>query len=269
MRQRSVLFGLFLAPLVLLSTVGTASATLFTSINTFGNTDGSERCLVGNASNLCTKGGAYKNAFSITHIYETNSAPLTRIGDQHDQVWFSASGYIEVRELAHYLSTHGTSVAGIGTSKATFTAFPAGTEFSSDNKVVGPALPGDVVQSDYIGTRSFLNVNVGTNPFYFLYQSEGKTYSSDNFAGNGFDNGSGGDLDHMVTWSAGFDTDLRGNKAAVYLIAFERANIDDDFQDGVYEIRIPLAVPEPSTYAMLGFGMLLLSWTTMRRRRNH
>jgi hypothetical protein len=192
---------------------------------------------------------------------------LVRLDDTGDKSWTSSLGYIEVRAVAHYLSTHGTSVAGIGTTPANFQTFPIGTELSPDNVVVGPALPGDVVSSDYVAGKSFLNVDVGTDPFAFLYRSEGKTYSSNNFAGNGFANGNGGALDHMASWYAGEATDLQGNNAAVYLIAFERQNKDLDFQDGVYEVRIPIApVPEPSTFALLAAGVGLAGWAKMRRR---
>jgi hypothetical protein len=225
---------------------------------------------VGDAQGMCTRGEKYLGAFSITRIYETNSGrTLTRVDDALDKVWTSASGYIEVRSFAHYLSNAGTSIAGIGTTKANFTAFPAGTELSPpDNRVVGPQLAGDKVLSDYAPARSFLNVDVGIDPFYFLYRSGGKTYSSNNFSGNGFDNIGGGATDHMVTWNAGLDTDSRGNQAVLYVIAFERANVDDDFQDGVYEVRVPIGtpVPEPATLSVLVTGLWLLGWSVLRRR---
>jgi PEP-CTERM motif len=78
----------------------------------------------------------------------------------------------------------------------------------------------------------------------------------------------GGAADHMVTWNAGLDTDSRANTAVLYVIAFERANVDDDFQDAVYEVRIPVgaAVPEPATVSMLAAGLCLLGWSARRRR---
>jgi hypothetical protein len=251
-----------------LGAASVSSAAVLTSVNTYGA--GTERCLVGDARGLCTGGGKYRGAFSITRIYETNSGrTLARVDDALDKVWTSPSGYIEVRSFAHYLSGDGTSIAGIGTTKANFTAFPAGTEMSPpDNRVVGPRVAGDKVLSDYAPARSFLNCDVGTDPFYFLYRSEGKTYSSNNFSGNGFDNVGGGVTDHMVTWNAGLDTDSRGNQAVLYVIAFERANVDDDFQDGVYEVRVPVAapVPEPATFSLLAAGLCLLGWSVLRRR---
>ena len=90
---------------------------------------------------------------------------------------------------------------------------------------------------------------------------------TNNFNGNGFDNGNSGALDHMVSWYTGTAIDLRGNRSDVYLIAFERKNADDDFQDGVYELRIGIAaVPEPSTYAAFAVGLALLGWTSLKRR---
>ena len=119
MRVRSLV--LFAIPLLLSS--GTALAA-FTSINTYGNDDGSERCLVGNASDLCTKGGDYKNHFSITRIYATDSGrTLTRLDDNTDKVWNAPLNYIEVRPIAHYLSGNGTSSAGVLTSTASFLTF--------------------------------------------------------------------------------------------------------------------------------------------------
>jgi hypothetical protein len=256
----------------------TSHAAVYTSVKTFGNNNGSERCLVGNESGLCTDKGAYKGKFSITHLFETGEhRSLERVADADaahplgtDQIWTSPLGYIEVRGFAHYLSGHGTSVAGFGTTKADFHAFPGAAEiqtvFGRDNIVLGPQL--DNI-GDHVQGGSFLNVNVGTDPFYFLYRSAGKTYSSNNFLANGFDNVSGGLGDHMVTWNAGTTVDLRGNRAILYLIAFERAHIDDDFQDGVYEVRVPVQVPvpEPSPYVVLVAGLGLVGWRALQLRK--
>lgn len=250
----------------LLAACAAAAEAAITAIKTYGDGDGSERCLVGDAHDRCTRGGRYKGAFSIVHIYATNSGrTLVRLDDSLDKVWSAPLGYLEVRAVAHYLSGHGTSVAGIGVDKNAFESFPAGVELAPpDNVVVGPALATDKVQDDHAAPGSFMSVLMGEGEFYFLYRSQGKTYSSNNHAGNGFDNGNGGRRDHMVSWAAGFDTDLQGNTAAVYLVAFERAHADDDFQDGVYEVRIPWAapppVPEPSTFAALLLGAALLLW---------
>lgn len=256
-------------------------AAVYTSVNTYGNSNGSERCLVGTASGLCADQGVYAAKSSITHLFETAAShALERVADADlahpgtDQIWSSPLGYLEVRGFAHYLSNSGTSVAGFGTTKTNFQAFPAGTEIQTvsgrDNIVLGPKL--DSID-DHVAGGSFLNVNVGTDPFFLLYRSEGKTYSSNNFFANGFDNVDGGAGDHMVTWKAGTSTDLRGNQALVYLVAFERANVDDDFQDSVYEIRIPLhapgpaAVPEASSFALLLAGLSLLGWRGLKRHR--
>ena len=104
-------------------------------------------------------------------------------------------------------------------------------------------------------------MTVGTAPFEFVYRSrfsDGSVryYSSDNTS-RGFDNRvvSGKTLDHMVTWYAGQRIDSRHNIVDIYLIAFERAHQDDDFQDAVYAISIPLqAVPEPPAWIVLALG---------------
>jgi len=256
MRVRSLV--LFAIPLLLSS--GTALAA-FTSINTYGNDDGSERCLVGNASDLCTKGGDYKNHFSITRIYATDSGrTLTRLDDTTDKVWNAPLNYIEVRPIAHYLSGNGTSSAGVLTSTASFLTFAD----VPDNHVAGSII--DSIH-DNVALGSFININLPAGAFEFLYKSQGNTYTSNNFNGNGFDNGNSGALDHMVSWYTGTAIDLRGNRSDVYLIAFERKNADDDFQDGVYELRIGIAaVPEPSTYVAFAVGLALLGWTSLKRR---
>jgi hypothetical protein len=250
---------IFLAiPLLLLS--GAASAA-FTSINTYGNDDGSERCLVGGAGDLCTKGGAYKNKFSITHIYANDSGrTLTRLDDNTDKLWSAPLNYIEVRPIAHYLSNNDTSTAGVLTSTASFVSF---LDVSPDNRVAGTKI--DSI-NDYVPLGSFININLPAGAFQFLYKSQGNTYTSDNFAGNGFDNGNSGALDHMVSWYTGTAVDLRGNQADVYLIAFERKHADDDFQDGVYELRIAHAVPEPTAFAAFVIGVGLLGWSRLNRR---
>jgi hypothetical protein len=72
----------------------------------------------------------------------------------------------------------------------------------------------------------------------------------------------------MVTFYAGQRTDSRGNLADVYLIAFERAHVDIDYQDGVYAVSIPLLVPvpEPAAYLSLAAGLSLLVGVVWRRR---
>jgi hypothetical protein len=257
MRVRSLV--LLAIPFLLCN--GAAPAAVFTSINTFGNDDGSERCLVGNANDLCTKGGDYKNKFSITHIYAADSGrTLTRLDDTTDKVWAAPLNYIEVRPIAHYLSGNGTSTAGVLTSTSSFVSFAD----VADNHVAGTKI--DSI-NDYVALGSFININLPAGAFQFLYESQGKTYTSDNFAGNGFDNGNSGTLDHMVSWYTGTATDLRGNQADVYLIAFERKHEDNDFQDGVYELRIARPVPEPAAAAVFAFGMSLLGWRTLKRRQ--
>jgi hypothetical protein len=248
------------APLLAAFISASSHAAVFTPINTYGNDDGSERCLVGNASDLCTKGGAYKNKFSITRIYANDSGrTLTRLDDTTDKIWSAPRNYVEVRPIAHYLSGNGPSAAGILTSTSSFLTFAD----VPDNRVAGT--PMDSI-SDYVPLGGFTNIDLPGGVFEFLYKSQSKTYTSNNFAGNGFDNLDSGALDHMVSWYTGTAIDLRGNQASVYLIAFERANKDDDFQDGVYELRIAEAIPEPSTYAMLTVGFGLLGWSAYRRK---
>jgi hypothetical protein len=252
-------FVLAAASALALCTSGLSFAAVFTSINTFGNDDGSERCLVG-AGDLCTKGGPYLGKFSITHVYAAStSRTLTRLDDTTDKLWTAPLNYIEVRPIAHYLSGHGTSTAGVLSSTSVFTTFAD----VADNHVAGTPL--DSI-SDYVALGSLTNIDLPAGVFQFLYKSLGNTYTSNNFAGNGFDNGSSGALDHMVSWSAGTATDLRGNLANVYLIAFERLHVDNDFQDGVYELRIAQSIPEPSMYVTLGLGLGLLGWTSLKGR---
>ena len=119
-----------------------------------------------------------------------------------------------------------------------------------DNRTLGVVLPGEKVTADiltgHVFDSSFIAMTLGTAPFEFVYRSkfsDGSVdyYSSDNTS-RGFDNRivSGKTLDHMVTWYAGQRIDGRHNIADIYLIAFERAHQDDDFQDAVYAVSIPL-----------------------------
>ena len=61
----------------------------------------------------------------------------------------------------------------------------------------------------------------------------------------------------MVTWYAGRRIDSHHNSADVYLIAFERAHQDNDFQDGVYAVSIPVErrCRRPPIWAMLAAGL--------------
>ena len=153
-----------------------ASATV-TSINTFGNGDGAERCLVGDTTDRCTKGGTYFGAYSITRLFSSwTGRSLTRVDDSDDKVWSAGSfGYIEVAGIAHYLSTHGTSSAGIWVDDGKFSAselkpFPAGTEVSPpDNRTLGVVLSGEKVTADiltgHVFESSFVSMTLGTVPF--------------------------------------------------------------------------------------------------------
>lgn len=250
-----------------------------TPVNTFGDNDGTERCLIGDAFDRCTRGGTYQDAYSVTRLFSAwTGRSLDRVGDAHDKVWSAGEfGYIEVQGIAHYLSGHGTSSAGIWVddgwfSLAELVPFPEGSEISPpDNRTVGVQLPGEKVIDDILSGRvfesSFLALAVGTRPFEFVYRSNGSEYSSDNTSA-GFDNRvvHRRVLDHMVTWFAGTRVDGNRNLADVYLIAFERAHNDDDFQDAVYAVSIPVrAVPEPPVWVLLALGFGLTAWVRYRR----
>ncbi len=259
-----------------------ASATV-TPINTFGDGVGTERCLVGNAAGRCTKGGSFLGAYSLTTVFSAwSDRSLTRVDDAFDRVWSAGEfGYIEIAGIAHYLSDHGTSAAGIWIddgrfAPSEFRSFPAGTRVSPpDNRSMGVVLPGEKVTYDLLTGRvfdtSFVAMAVGTAAFEFVYRSAGGYYSSDPTS-PGFNNVvvSGKALDHMVTWYAGERTDSRGNIADVYLIGFERGHVDDDFQDAVYAISIPVRipirpVPEPPVWMILSLGFGLTAWLRSRR----
>jgi hypothetical protein len=249
-----------------------------TPINTFGDGNGGERCLIGNASDRCTKGGTYLGAYSITALFSAwTGRSLARVDDDADQVWSAGSfGYIEVAGIAHYLSGHGTSSAGIWVDDGKFSGtelipFPAGTEVSPpDNRTLGVVLPGEKRTGDiltgHVFDESFIALALGVASFEFVYGSGADYYSSDSTS-RGFDNKvvSGKTLDHMVTWYAGQRIDSHQNIADVYLIAFERAQHDDDFQDGVYAVSIPVrAVPEPPAWMLLALGFGLTAWVRSR-----
>lgn len=257
-----------------------------TSINPYGDSGGTERCLVGNGSDRCTKGGPYFGAYSITRLFSAwTGRSLTRIDDNTDKVWSAGRfGYIEVAGIAHYLSNHGTSSAGIWIDDGRFSAseflpFPAGTEVAPpDNRTLGVVLPGEKVTADIVTGRafdaSFIAMTLGTRPFELVYRSrltDGSVqYFSSDGTSRGFNNRvvSGRTLDHMVSWYAGRRIDGRHNTADTYLVAFERARQDDDFQDAVYAISIPVnAVPEPPVWAILALGFALTAW--LRNQRSH
>jgi hypothetical protein len=248
-----------------------------TAINTFGS-GGNERCLAGNAADRCTQGGKYLAAYSITAVFSAwSERSLSRVDDADDKVWTAGSfGYIEIAGIAHYLSNHGSSSAGIWFddgrfSPSEFQPFPAGSEVSPpDNRSVGVVLPGEKVTSDLMTGRvfdgSFVAMAVGAGAFELVYRSGAEYYSSDNTS-RGFDNSvvSGQALDHMVTWHAGQRSDSRHNIVDVYLIGFERAHHDDDFQDAVYAISIPVRpMPEPPVWVILALGFCLTAWLRSR-----
>lgn len=254
-----------------------------TSINTFGNGNGTERCLIGNASGRCTGGGTFQGAYSIASLFSAwTGRNLTRVDDAQDKVWSAGSfGYIEIAGVAHYLSTSGTSYAGVWVDDGKFAGselkpFPAGTEVSPpDNRTSGVLLAGEQITSDILMGRafesSFIGMTFAAATFELVYRSRfsggGVAYYSSDNTSRGFDNRvvSGKTLDHMVTWYAGQRIDGRHNVADVYLIAFERAHHDDDFQDGVYALSIPLQqVPEPPAWMVLALGLGLTAWLRSR-----
>jgi hypothetical protein len=269
---------------IALATAAPSAAAAITAVNTFGNSTGTERCMVGDGADRCTKGGSFRGAYSITRVFsEWTGRPLTRMDDHADRVWSAGQfGYIEVQGVARYLSGSGDSLAGIWAddgrfSAAELVAFPTGVGLlPADNRTVGMLVPGDKVSSDIVTgpvfEGRFLALPVGTAAFEFVYRprypDQSVAYYSSDPTSRGFANSAAGGsaLDHMVTWHAGTRTDRFGHIAQVYLIAFERAHHDDDFQDAVYAVSIPTAVPEPSTWALLGAGALILGGLSARRR---
>jgi hypothetical protein len=275
LRRASALFGC-----VVLLTAPLAGATV-TSVNTFGSSN-SERCLVGNASGRCTKGGAY----SITHLFSAwTGRDLVRVNDNADMVWNAGNfGYIEVAGISHYLSANGTSSAGVWVddgrfSPSEFMRFPTGTEISPpDNRTLGVLLPGDKMTGDILTGRDFdsqfQSMSVGTSSFEFVYRSkfvDGHVeYFSSDSTSLGFNNRivSSKALDHMVSWYAGQRIDSQNNMADVYLIGFERGHQDNDYQDAVYAFSIPVgAVPEAPLWAMLALGFALTAWLRSQHSR--
>ncbi len=283
-----------------------AHAITTTPVFTYGNNNGSERCITGNsdgsAGGTCglAPGQSSNDYFgddSITAVYAKSYGSrllsISRVDDDFDKLWFAldpAAG-VGVRIWAHYLSNSGDSFTGFGTG-GSFTAFAGSNDrtlLGGGNRVVTSDLsltqytpskndgvvPGIGAAFFSDQTAGFSTVSIGASPTELLYRSpltgNVRTYSSNDEAGTPYDNivSGGSVLDHMITYRAVVRVTSGGKEIdeVRYLVNFERVNGDDDFQDSVWELRGIAPVPEPSTYAMLGVGLLAIGALARRRAR--
>lgn len=246
-------------------TVVQAPAHAVTYVDTMGGENGNERCLIGVGTfgnNVCTGGGTFGEEISIVEmIINDIGLGLTwqRVADPADSIFtFLSDGdtSISVRGRARYAgynNTFGATVGGVyhellGTPLAKNTVLQGGDE---GNFI---AL-GDTILS--LSSGDFWKPT--------LESGDGNTYTSD-------PSDNIGGLDHMVAFKTvdpinNPDTD--GFSAFRYIIGFEDlVNLgDQDYNDFVVEIMFSAVkkVPEPSTFALFGVG--LIGFMVIRRQR--
>lgn len=246
----------------------TSAAPVYTAIKDRGNSNGSERCLVGSGllGGACASAGTFSETASLTQIYagRVDGGDLVRVDDDTDKLWSALNGAsFEVRRFGSYVSSATAVRGGIGGADASsFSAFPAAAEMPLANTYLGPqAVMGEPNDADGLFFLTpWETMIAGPDSFALVLDaySLGRRYTSNN--GDPSNVGYSDALaDHMVTFRATVDGETR------FLVGFERLNVDKDFQDAVYELRGITPVPEPGTLALFLAGAVVLVTIGSRR----
>lgn len=235
-----------------------APAAALTYVNPLGAGTGSERCLEGGN---CPGAGKYAGLPSIQSLIEADRGiTLTRVDDAFDALWRATGPVIEVRALARYAGD--SSGLGIGSGGGSFVSILASPIGNSRVGVTTLPTGGDLF---FLG--SFVSIAAPSAPFAWILNNLTQNYRLASDASlPGYAN-SGLAADWMVTF--------RSSSGDSWFIAFEdrvgplNANgpFDYDFNDYVFEVRGVAPVPEPSTWAMLAAGLLMLAAAVRRHVR--
>lgn len=247
----------------------------FTPVQVKGGGNGNERCLVPE-SGVCAPGGTFGGKASILDIISTDiGATLTRVDDSFDQLWNNLvdNGGI-VRARARYAGDN----SELGYTLTDKTGYVKLLDvFSTNNRVrVDSAALANASNTDDIvafpNSASWVTINAAAfDPYQFVLRNKSMDdWFSSTPGAPTFDNA----LDQMVTFR------VNGSKDPHYIIAWEDRVItsmfdkhgnfkckgaDCDYNDYVFELKLTQPVPEPSTYALMGLGLLGVGAALWRR----
>jgi hypothetical protein len=280
----------FVAVVALGGVASTGSAAI-TPINPLGGGSGGERCLIPGSGN-CAPGGSFGGNSSILDVIRQDVAAsyggtgLTRVDDAFDQFWTNlVTNGGEVRARARYAGDNselGFATGGPATYQ-NLLGVVTNTRLYVDTASIANASGSDEIEQ-FPGSVTWANIPLAAGvPFAFVLdnKSTGNKLSSVPGAA-GFANA----FDQMVTWR------IDGIKEERYIIAWEDRIItqnagfvsalthggstykctgaDCDFNDYVFELHRVAPIPEPSTYALMGAGLLGIGFAVhgqTRRRR--